>query len=97
VYVSRAQGGYLWGLKDWIDRSFMRKYGSDLLAGEAGMMPTAAPAGGRSEGAADQQAPPPTFQAAGPDALALLAASKMRCAGCGSKVSAVCGDVRWGE
>eukprot|EP00967_Tisochrysis_lutea_P034334 scaffold40971_cov14-Tisochrysis_lutea.AAC.1 len=29
--------------------------------------------------------PPPVFGAAGPEALALLAESKMRCGGCGAK------------
>jgi selenide, water dikinase len=34
-------GGWLWGFKDYIDRSFMRKFGADLPVPEAhlGMLP----------------------------------------------------------
>lgn len=42
---------------------------------------------GMSGAAPDRSAaPPPAVQAAGPEALAVLAAAKMRCGGCGAKV-----------
>jgi len=56
---------------------------------------THAPVGGMSPGQQQQQpeGPPPAIGAAGPEALALLAESKMRCGGCGAKV---CGGL-WGQ
>ena len=70
------KGAYLWGVKDWIDRGFMRKYSSDL---DFSAM-SAHVAAGSQRGPAHGQL--------GPEAVAVAAAAKMRCGGCGSKVGA---------
>ncbi|KAG7667090.1 putative Selenide, water dikinase [Nannochloris sp. 'desiccata'] len=73
-----VQGAALWTWKDWIDRKFMAKFGSELNFDEERMdkMMTAA-------------ALSPTSAAPlGPEAAALVAVSRMRCGGCGSKVGA---------
>jgi len=75
------QGAWLWSLKDYIDRAFMRKYGEDL----PDMMKMMSGTGAKAQ---RPPGPPPVFGAAGPEALALLAESKMRCGGCGAKVGA---------
>lgn len=72
------QGGWLWTWKDGIDRAFMAKFGAELDF--SGMLTKAGTAG-----AAGQQ---PLEAALGPEELALLAAARTRCAGCGSKVGA---------
>ncbi|KAI8472012.1 MAG: selenide, water dikinase [Monoraphidium minutum] len=74
------EGAWAWGLKDYIDRSFMAKYGSDLPFERMQAPDGAAPAGAGAGGDA--------YAAAGPEGLALLAAAKMRCGGCGAKVGA---------
>lgn len=68
------QGAFLWTWKDWIDRKFMAKYGDDL---DFNMDMNAPPTAGGEMGAV-----------ASPEAVALAAAAKMRCGGCGSKVGA---------
>lgn len=69
-----ARGALLWTWKDWIDRKFMAKYGSDLVfPGEGSGMSMPLPK--LPVGFAD-------------DAAALREASMMRCAGCGSKIGA---------
>lgn len=91
------QGDWLWRWKDYIDRSFMDKYGRLLVeqmesgaammaaggggGGGSGGMGGGGGGGGKGGGAA-------VVQAAGPEALALVAAAKMRCGGCGAKVGA---------
>lgn len=70
------KGAYLWGVKDWIDRGFMRKYSSDLDFGAMS-----------AHGAPGSQGGQPHDQL-GPEAVAIAAAAKMRCGGCGSKVGA---------
>jgi selenide,water dikinase len=75
------QGGFLWALKDWIDRRFMAKYGADLdfsAASTRGGMGMAQGGGGGAGGAG----------ALGAESLALVAAARGRCGGCGSKVGA---------
>jgi len=76
-----TQGSWMWGWKDSIDRSFMAKYSTMLDEMDAkGMM------GGEAMGT--DGLPPAVASAAGPEALALVAAAKMRCGGCGAKVGA---------
>lgn len=66
------EGDYLWLMKDYIDRSFMRKYSEDLPAmGDAHHDPALQAA-----------------QFSGADAQAALAGTqRMRCGGCGAKVT----------
>jgi selenide,water dikinase len=70
------KGAYLWGVKDWIDRRFMRKYSSDL---DFSVMAASGGAGGQRG---------PTHGQLTPEVVAVAAAAKMRCGGCGSKVGA---------
>ncbi|PRW20680.1 water dikinase [Chlorella sorokiniana] len=72
------KGSWLWTWKDSIDRTFMAKFGTDL-----------------DFEAMQQKRPPSSSSTAGAlqhaltaDELALMAAAKMRCGGCGSKVGA---------
>lgn len=68
-----AQGAWLWTLKDWIDRSFVRSFGDGLP---------------RMPGAATAQQPRDAVPATSAEELALRQEARMRCAGCGSKVGA---------
>ena len=74
------QGAALWTWKDWIDRKFMAKFGSELNFDEESMNQMAAAASGAGIASA--------AALLGPEAAALAAASKMRCGGCGAKVGA---------
>ena len=75
------QGSWLWAWKDRIDRAFMAKFGADLdFAGMSSRQAAHAAAQ-----PAQEQALSSTLSA---EDLALLAAAKMRCGGCGSKVGA---------
>lgn len=75
-----AQGSWLWTWKDRIDRAFMAKFGADL-----DFEAMAQQGSGGSMQAARSHALEPGLSA---DDLALLAAARMRCGGCGSKVGA---------
>ncbi|KAK9804423.1 hypothetical protein WJX72_011939 [[Myrmecia] bisecta] len=65
------EAAWLWRVKDYIDRKWMRSYTSEL-----------------PEMKEAEAAPSPVAVAAGPEALAAMAAAKMRCGGCGAKVGA---------
>ena len=78
------EGAWLWGVKDGIDRAFMRKYSDDLADMTGKMMAAAAAKGGG--GASHVALPPDVYSAAGAEALTVFAESKMRCGGCGAKV-----------
>lgn len=65
------QGDFLWPWKDWIDRSFMQRFGDDL------------PEGSMSGAATNASQAWPGLSS---DELALIHSRRMRCAGCGSKV-----------
>jgi len=88
------QGAWAWRLKDYIDRSFMDKYGAALPFQDGGSMSAMGGSNGRPgswwswlTGASGQQQLPGAYQAAGGEELELLAAaSAMRCGGCGAKV-----------
>ena len=69
------QGASLWTWKDWIDRKFMARFGSDL---DFDKMNGSDSMNNRSESPAGLT----------PEVAALTAASKMRCGGCGAKVGA---------
>ena len=73
------QGAWLWPVKDYIDRKFMSMYSSAL--DQMGAKMAAAP---QPSSRAEEQG---VAAAAGPEALAALSAAKMRCGGCGGKVS----------
>ena len=75
--MTGGQGAWLYNLKDWIDRKWMGKYGTDLPAVGSMAPPVSSRAG--PAGAA-------VAAAAGPEAVSLLASAGMRCGGCGSKV-----------
>lgn len=72
------QGAWLWPVKDYIDRKFMSMYSSGLDQMAEQMARTGKPA------AASE---PAVATAAGPEALAAISAAKMRCGGCGGKVT----------
>lgn len=73
------QGGWLWAWKDWIDRAFMAKFGADLdFATMEQLRSSQSP----------HQLPHALERGLSAEELALLAAAKMRCGGCGSKVGA---------
>ena len=75
------EGAWLWELKDWIDRNWMRGYT------ELKMRTPWLPA--LRLGAPDRPPPvPDVARTAGADALDALAHASMRCGGCGSKVGA---------
>lgn len=78
--ASPSQGAWLWRLKDRIDCKWMAGYGADLPRMDAA--PPDQAHRGRDAVAA----------AAGPEAQAVLAADRMRCGGCGSKVLIGIGD-----
>jgi len=66
-------------VKDYIDRKFMSMYSTGLDQMEAKMAASAKPTSkAKEQGVA---------AAAGPEALAAVSAAKMRCGGCGGKVS----------
>lgn len=66
-------------MKDYIDRKFMSMYSTGLDQMEAKMAASAKPTSkAKEQGVA---------AAAGPEALAAVSAAKMRCGGCGGKVS----------
>jgi selenide,water dikinase len=73
------QGTDLWALKDWIDRKWMHVY----TAGLPDMAAMHAHGAGKDAATTNLVA-----AAAGPAALAALAAQPMRCGGCGAKVGA---------
>ena len=75
------QGGWLWAWKDRIDRAFVAKFGSDLDF-------SAMQGGGQQPQQQGQQQHQGSAVAASAEELALLAAARMRCGGCGSKVGA---------
>lgn len=77
--IPGIQGAWLWPVKDYIDRKFMSMYSTGLDAMADKMMQASKPS---SE--AEEQG---VASAAGPEALAALSAAKMRCGGCGGKVS----------
>lgn len=95
------QGSWLWTVKDWIDRGWMRKYGDDLPFMSDG------PAEAGAQRSRGMKPPDPAAMArmsqavaaaSGPQALAALSAAKMRCGGCGGKVrlrSALAGLDLW--
>ena len=66
-------------MKDYIDRKFMSMYSTGLDQMEAKMAASAKPTSKAKEQA--------VAAAAGPEALAAVSAAKMRCGGCGGKVS----------
>ncbi|CAJ1358167.1 unnamed protein product [Effrenium voratum] len=68
-----AQGEWLWGLKDWIDRRWMWNYCQGLPE-----MPTAEPPASAALGSGRRSG----------ELLSLLRKSAMRCGGCGAKVGA---------
>lgn len=72
------KGGWLWTWKDSIDRTFMAKFGADL---DFEAMQHKVPRASSSAAGALQQG-------LTAEELALMAAAKMRCGGCGSKVGA---------
>jgi len=81
---SALEGEFLWRLKDSIDRTWMRGYQelpdreemmSQMAASSSSSFSPSSPAGGGGVAAA-----------LGPSALEVLAKSRMRCGGCGSKV-----------
>eukprot|EP00775_Hariotina_reticulata_P005837 gene5837-6078_t len=94
------QGAWAWKLKDYIDRSFMDKYGAALPFDKMSKGPpnnsmsgTGSPnsrSGGWWSwvvGRSCQQQLPGAYQIAGGEGLELLAAAAgMRCGGCGAKV-----------
>jgi len=67
------EAAWLWGLKDWIDRTWMAAYTSGLPQMDA---------------APDASAVPEVAAAAGDEALRTLSHASMRCGGCGAKVGA---------
>ena len=69
----------MWPVKDYIDRKFMSMYSTQLDAMADKMMSNPRPSS-----KAEEQG---VAAAAGPDALVALSAAKMRCGGCGGKVS----------
>lgn len=73
-------------MKDYIDRKFMSMYSTGLDAMADKMMTTKSTASSKAE----EQG---VAAAAGPEALAAVSAAKMRCGGCGGKVSHVCLDM----
>ena len=92
------EGRWVWGLKDWIDRRWMRKYqelpamggepaphqAAQAVAGAAG-----AAGGGPAKGNGARR--PGGIRGAGVSTVVaeLASAAAMRCGGCGSKVSSV--------
>ena len=68
----------MWLVKDYIDRKFMSMYSSGLDHMADQMAKTGKPAATLE---------PAVAAAAGPEALAAVSAAKMRCGGCGGKVS----------
>lgn len=76
-------GPWVWRLKDWIDRRWMRKF-------EPALLPPMDPAGNArpSENARPARSAPPASNAhpAGDEASGGPEVSAMRCAGCGAKV-----------
>lgn len=66
-------------MKDYIDRKFMSMYSTGLDAMADKMMTNP-----RASSKAEEQGVAAT---AGPEALAAVSAAKMRCGGCGGKVS----------
>lgn len=81
------EGAWAWTWKDRIDRAFMDKYGAELPFEKMAMAAAQGAMGGAGGGAAAADGGA-VYAAAGPGALALLAAAKMRCGGCGAKVGA---------
>eukprot|EP00798_Chlamydomonas_sp_ICE-L_P016425 gene16425-22639_t len=75
------EGGWLWNWKDSIDRTFMRKYSTDLP--DPMMMLAKAATAATPAGAEVTQG-----GGLGLEAAALFAESKMRCGGCGGKIGA---------
>lgn len=73
------QGAWLWPVKDYIDKKFMSMYSTGLDAMADKMMTHPRPSS-----KAEEQG---VAAAAGPEALAAVSAAKMRCGGCGGKVS----------
>lgn len=69
----------MWPVKDYIDRKFMSMYSTGLDAMADKMMTNPRPSS-----KAEEQG---VAAAAGPDALVALSAARMRCGGCGGKVS----------
>lgn len=66
-------------MKDYIDRKFMSMYSTGLDQMEVKMAASAKPTSKAKERG--------VAAAAGPEALAAVSAAKMRCGGCGGKVS----------
>ena len=90
------EGGWVWGLKDRIDRRWMRKYqelpemGGEPDPRQAAQAVPGAAGGGPAEG--DGARRPGGIRGAGVSTVAaaeLASAAAMRCGGCGSKVSSV--------
>ena len=71
------QGAWLWTWKDRIDRKWMSMYGDGLWREGMGRMSTGSVSPRQDSVAVS----------VGPEALAALAAAKMRCGGCGAKVT----------
>ncbi len=69
------QGAWLWNWKDRIDQKWMDKYGKDLSFDS--MQGSVAKSGSMG-----------STLSMDAEAVAALSAAKMRCGGCGSKVSA---------
>ena len=88
------EGGWVWGVKDWIDRRWMRKYQElPAMGGEPAPQPAQAVEGAAGEDPAegDGARRPGGIRGAGVSTAAaeLASAAAMRCGGCGSKVSSV--------
>jgi selenide,water dikinase len=81
-----VQGGALWNWKDYIDRKFMAKFGSELDLNEERMNKMMIKA--LAAEASSSSLSVGGGSSLGPEAAALAAAAKMRCGGCGAKVGA---------
>ncbi|MEW5311006.1 MAG: hypothetical protein WDW38_002754 [Sanguina aurantia] len=89
------QGDWLWLWKDHIDRTFMARYSTDLPdmstssegSSSSSSSGSSGGGGGSSQGSGSKRGIDGV--AGGAEGLAILAASKMRCGGCGGKVRGV--------
>ena len=80
------EGSWMWYWKDYIDRTWMAQYGSDLFtkSGGGGENVSGAHAAARSVSGIGTSTRPSSEL----DALTVLSSPQMRCGGCGAKVGA---------